>query len=98
MKHSRLKSSYKMKIANGRCLVDVVLKNTSRLIAFFNQLQFLNAEMQPVRPSFYTDNFFSLMPGEVKTVTIETAERNLAGGLILRIKGWNVETVTRKLK
>lgn len=98
MKHSRLKSSYKMKIANGRCLVDVVLKNTSRQIAFFNQLQFLNAEMQPVRPSFYTDNFFSLMPGEVKTVTIETAERNLAGGLILRIKGWNVETVTRKLK
>ena len=54
------------------------MKNTSNGIAFFNQLQFLNSKMSPIRPSFF--NFFSLIPGEKKTVTIETGEEKLADG------------------
>jgi len=42
-----------------------------------------------VRPSFYTDNFFSLLPGERRRVTVETEAANLAGGAELVVKGWN---------
>ena len=65
---------YKVREDDNNYFVDITLRNTSGQIAFFNQLQFLNSKMSPIRPSFYTDNFFSLMPGEKKTVTIETAK------------------------
>ena len=98
MKPARLKSSYKLRTEKGRVFVDVTLKNVSSRIAFFNQLQFLNGEGSPIRPSFYTDNFFSLLPGKTKTVTIETADKGLSSGVVLGIKGWNVKAETHKIK
>ncbi|RGX77738.1 glycoside hydrolase family 2 protein [Bacteroides stercorirosoris] len=98
LKAANVKLSYKTRQVDGRYFVDITLKNTSNGIAFFNQLQFLNAKMSPIRPSFYSDNFFSLVPGEKKTVTIETAEEKLAEGAILALKGWNVTIQKYKLK
>lgn len=63
-----------MRHEGGKSFVDVTMKNTSSKIAFFNRLQLTDRAGSPVRPSFYTDNFFTLMPGESKTVTIETAK------------------------
>ena len=83
---------------NNNYFVDITLRNTSGQIAFFNQLQFLNSKMSPIRPSFYTDNFFSLMPGEKKTVTIETAKGKLKDGAVLALKGWNINKQEYKLK
>ena len=97
MKQAKVKMSYKTRNEDGRFLVDVTLRNTSRGIAFFNQLQCLNSQMSPIRPSFYTDNFFTLLPGERKTVTIETAEKNTGNGVVLRLKGWNIKDDTRTL-
>lgn len=98
MKVAKVKLSYKTRQADGRYFVDIVMKNTSNGIAFFNQLQFLNSKMSPIRPSFYSDNFFSLIPGEKKTVTIETGEEKLADGAVLVLKGWNIDTQKCKLK
>jgi hypothetical protein len=53
-------------------LIELNIKNSSGMIAFFTQLQLLDKNMKPVRPSFYTDNFFSLLPGESKHISIET--------------------------
>lgn len=99
MKPSKVKLTYKTREENGRYFVDITLKNTAKTIAFFNQLQLLDAKMSPIRPSFYTDNFFTLMPGEKKSVTIETAVDKLsdtAASLVL--KGWNIERKEFKLK
>ena len=98
LKVAKVKLSYKTRQADGRYFVDIVMKNTSNGIAFFNQLQFLNSKMSPIRPSFYSDNFFSLIPGEKKTVTIETGEEKLADGAVLVLKGWNIDTQKCKLK
>ena len=38
----------------------------------------LDAQGSPVRPTFYTDNFFTLLPGASKTVEIETASEAAA--------------------
>lgn len=98
LKLAKVKTSCKVRLKDGQLFADVTLKNTSRHIAFFNQLQFLDVDMRPVRPSFYSDNFFSLLPGEVKVVTIETANQNLSNGLILKIKGWNIKEEKRVLR
>lgn len=72
-------------------IVEIELKNPSSTIAFFVQLQYLDENGCPVRPSFYTDNFFSLLPGESKKVTIETSNKNLPKSGKWVVKGWNVK-------
>lgn len=98
LKQSKVKLSHKTRSDNGRYYVDITVKNVSRSIAFFNQLQLLDARMSPIRPSFYTDNFFSLMPGEKKTVTIETSEALTDQGGVLKLKGWNISPTQHQLK
>ena len=98
LKQAKVKLTYKVREDNTNYFVDITLRNASGQIAFFNQLQFLNSNMSPIRPSFYTDNFFSLMPGEKKTVTIETAKEKLKDGAVLTLKGWNTNAQKYKLK
>ena len=45
-----------------------------------------------MRPSFYSDNFFSLLPGESKKVVVETALKNLPEKGRFIVKGWNVKS------
>lgn len=61
-------------------------------------MQLLDYRMSPIRPSFYSDNFFSLIPGERKTVTIETGEEKLGEETVLVLKGWNTDAKKYKLK
>ena len=98
LKQAKVKLTYKVREDDNNYFVDITLRNISGQIAFFNQLQFLNSKMSPIRPSFYTDNFFSLMPGEKKTVTIETAKGKLKDGAVLALKGWNINKQEYKLK
>ncbi len=98
LKPAKVKMSHKVREEKGCYFVDITMKNTSNQIAFFNQLQFLNAKMSPIRPSFYTDNFFTLLPGEQKSVTIETAKEKLNEGAVLVLKGWNTDSQKYKLK
>jgi mannosylglycoprotein endo-beta-mannosidase len=90
LKPAKLNVSYKVSKHDASYVVNVMLKNTSSSIAFFNQLQLLDKNLSPVRPSFYTDNFFSLLPGESKSVTIETADKNVTASPLLVVKGWNI--------
>jgi len=70
--------------------VTISLKNTSQMLAFFTQIQWLDKNAKPIRPSYYSDNFFSLLPGESKTITIETKLNNLPENeSTLVIKGMN---------
>ena len=48
-------------------------------------------DLKPIRPSFYTDNFFSLMPGESKFVVIETNAEKIIEKPVIVVKGWNVD-------
>jgi hypothetical protein len=66
-------------------------------LAFFTQLQLLDENKKPVRPSFYTDNFFSLLPGESKTILIETALEDMPAKPTFVVKGWNVKPKTFQL-
>ena len=98
MKPTQVKYTTKVRRENGKFYVDVTVKNSSKIIAFFNQLHLLNGDGNPIRPSYYDDNFFTLMPGASKTVTIETEEKNLSGAPSLSVSGWNVKDQNLKLK
>jgi exo-1,4-beta-D-glucosaminidase len=71
--------------------IELDIKNPSNTIAFFTQIQLLDNDGKPVRPSFYTDNFFSLLPGENKHISIETAAENMAQeNAKIVVKGYNI--------
>ncbi|MGC8538989.1 MAG: glycoside hydrolase family 2 protein [Phycisphaerae bacterium] len=48
-----------------------------------------------ILPAFIDDNYFSLMPGESKTVTIEFHHEDTGGrNPIIEISGWNIASHT----
>lgn len=91
LKEVTLKVNHKTREENNRYFMEIDVVNRSAGIAFFTQLQFLDGDGKPVRPSFYTDNFFSLLPGEKKTITIETSKAKLPSKKQLIVKGWNIK-------
>lgn len=91
MKEVSLQVNYKTHEENNCYFVEIDVINKSGEIAFFTQLQFLDGDNKPVRPSFYTDNFFSLLPGEKKSITIETGKTNLPTKKQMVVQGWNVK-------
>ncbi|MCF6351837.1 MAG: beta galactosidase jelly roll domain-containing protein [Cyclobacteriaceae bacterium] len=64
--------------------ITVTAKNTSGGLAFFNRLMITKGEGgDEVLPTFWSDNFFSLLPGEEKVVTARFAKKDLEGKLPL---------------
>lgn len=89
---------YKTRTTCGKHFIDIQLKNSRKAVAFFTQLQWLDSLGRPVRPSFYSDNFFCLLPGEERTVSIETSLKNLpAGDYELVLKGFNIPLKRNKI-
>lgn len=89
----KLKAKRRIVTEDGWQKVEIEVKNPSASLAFFVQLQYLDGDAKPVRPSFYTDNFFSLLPGESRKVVIETAIDNLPDNGNFIVKGWNVKPI-----
>lgn len=54
---------------------EVTVKNSGRRIAFFCQLLLTDKALKPVHGTYYSDNFFSLLPGEKKTIIVRTPRR-----------------------
>lgn len=88
---SQLDYQLKKSVKDGWVTFYVELKNTSNTLAFFNCLKLVNSEKgQLISPAFYSDNYFSLFPGEVKKVSIEVDLKKIAPSTTLELKGFNV--------
>jgi len=55
----------------GKAIIKATVKNTGNSLAFFTQLRLLGNDGKSIKPAFYSDNFFNLLPGEQKTVEVE---------------------------
>ena len=86
----RAKVSTKIKNVNNKTM-EVEIKNTGKNIAFFIQLQLTDTARKPIKPCFMSDNFFTLMPGETKTISIDTSLAPTSATSFVA-KGWNIET------
>lgn len=61
-------------------VMKVTVKNSTDKLAFFKRLMITKGEGgDEVWPTFWSDNFFTLLPGETKTVTARFARHHLDG-------------------
>jgi exo-1,4-beta-D-glucosaminidase len=75
----------------GPQVVRVRLKNSGPGPAFFIALRVERKEGKEILPSFWSDNYLSLLPGESRDITW-TADKEISPRepLQLRLEGWNV--------
>ena len=86
-------------IKNHQHHITVIVRNPSKSLSFFTQLDLQDAKGNDINPAYYSDNFFSLLPGESKKVKIDVFSRDVQGkNLVLRTNGWNAKTRKIKIK
>jgi hypothetical protein len=89
------KSTVAGEIGAGNDLYAITLSNNSSAPAVQTRIRTItSATGEDILPAFYSDNYFSLMPGESKTVTVEFNPKYLKGGRpVFRLSGWNTKVV-----
>ncbi|MBN2321192.1 MAG: discoidin domain-containing protein [Acidobacteria bacterium] len=90
------KSTVAGEIGKGNDLYTVTLSNNSSAPAVQTRIRTISsATGEDILPAFYSDNYFSLMPGESKTVTVEFHPKYLKGGRpVFELSGWNTRVAT----
>ncbi len=97
MKPAGLEVKYN-KEKEGEYLFEI--KNTAEVVAFFIEMNIAGGKNNlSVLPVFWEDNYFSLLPGEIREIKVMLPENSLpAGSAILRYEGWNVPKKIIELK
>lgn len=96
---TKIAVQHSTQMRDGRFFIDLQLKNADKSLAFFTQIQWLDMEGKPVRPSFFTDNFMCLMPGESRNVQIETGMNKLTKNEYqLVVKAFNADKQVFKVR
>ena len=84
----KLEVNHRFEKVKDNNIVIVEIKNSSDKIAFLIDLKILHKKTgEIILPVFWEDNYFSLLPGEEKTVS---ATFNSESDAELKISGWNV--------
>jgi len=96
----KLDSSVKWTREANENIAMVTVKNPASSLAFMTWLRLQHAaDAKPVRPAFYDDNFFSLLPGESRTVRIAFSDKAANPKQVqLLVDGWNIESQTHSSK
>lgn len=84
-----LRTTLKKQLSQGRWVLTLTVRNPGSHIAFFNQIQVRDAQGMVIRPAFASDNFFSLLPGATKTVTIDFDARLCTGQPQVTVRPFN---------
>jgi hypothetical protein len=76
---------------NGHATIDI--SNQGAETAFFIRLKVLNRNNELVLPSFFTENYFTLLPGDKKRIELDfsvNGDNTITDDLKLVVEGWNV--------
>ncbi len=85
------KTKLDTKIVSNKNGLDILVSNNSPSISFFTQLKLRNTDGTTISPTYYSDNFFNLLPGESKKITIQFDKENISTETYnLIVDGWNV--------
>jgi len=72
--------------------IKVKIRNPQTTIAFFNELKLKDGNGEIIVPAFFSDNYFSLLPDEERTIDVRFPSSALKGKKAwLSLSGWNVE-------
>jgi exo-1,4-beta-D-glucosaminidase len=77
--------------SNGTGQARVTLKNPGRSIAFFMRMQITGREDEEALPVLWEDNYVTLLPGEIRTISATYRVRDLgAAPPRVVVTGWNI--------
>jgi len=84
----------------GKCILTLEIENPSATLAFsINPKILKSVSNDMVLPVFWDDNYFSLLPKEKRKVKVEFDVKALGSDEpLLKIDGWNINPVTKKIK
>jgi mannosylglycoprotein endo-beta-mannosidase len=76
--------------SRGNCSVSIQIENVSDTLSFFNRVRVLQPDLKTlVRPAFPSDNYFSLLPEETTTISVEFWLPPDHALPFITIVGWN---------
>jgi exo-1,4-beta-D-glucosaminidase len=89
-----LKASARQAQQGEQLRVTLTLTNPSEHLAFFvNPILTRGPDGDEVLPTFWSDNYFSILPGATRTVAAYLDQLRLEGEAVyVRLGGWNVKT------
>lgn len=83
-----------------KIVIKATVNNTGNSISFFTQFRLIGKDGRSIKPAFYTDNFFNLLPDEQQAITIEIPLEYVENHVIrLFVEAFNVvakEVVVKK--
>jgi exo-1,4-beta-D-glucosaminidase len=84
----------------GKYSIQVEFENSTNSLAFAVNPKIMRGKTGELAlPVFWSDNYFSLLPGEKQTVSVSLSEEDLNGQPpVLAIDGWNIEHTDKELK
>jgi hypothetical protein len=86
-----LTSSARVSRTGGERMVTVKLKNAGTAPALLVKLTLKDAKTgERILPAYYSENYFSLLPGESREVNVNFSE--VSARPAVGVRGWNVET------
>ena len=84
------------KVTKDKVFISATIRNATTSLAFFTQLKIKDSKGRIIKPAYYTDNFFSLLPGEKKSIQIEVPKDSMEGNTIrLLLDGQNVNEIEK---
>jgi hypothetical protein len=75
----------------GHAIIEI--SNQEDETAFFIRLKIMNSKNELVLPSYFSDNYFTLLPGDKKQIELDFTPADINGnqdGLKLVTEGWNI--------
>lgn len=86
-------------VRDGVLHVHVELRNTGSVVSLANKLTLLSGKAKTrVLPAYFSDNYVSLLPGEMQVIEIEAPENAFSGQPALALRGWNTQPVLLEVK
>ena len=83
----------KAKLVKSGGRYNIAINNSTNSLAFMVQVKLVDAlSNKPMRPTFYSDNFINLLPGESKSIEIEPYDINYSE-LKIVVDGWNIQQI-----
>ena len=79
--------------SNGKTMMELKIKNPTSHLAFMVYLDLKKGNTdESVVPVFWDNNYFTLLPGEERTVSVWVHTDDLDGQKpVVKVSGWNVE-------
>ncbi|MDR1157656.1 MAG: discoidin domain-containing protein [Oscillospiraceae bacterium] len=89
-------ASQRSVLANGNVAYTLTIQNETAVPAVQTRIRTISEVTgEDVLPAFYSDNYFTLMPGDTKVITVEFSPKYLEGGdKRFELSGWNTVVKT----